>query len=41
VAVVGADHVFRMDPLQMIDRHVELGAGVTVAASARPSRRRG
>jgi glucose-1-phosphate adenylyltransferase len=32
VAVVGADHVFRMDPRQMIDRHVELGAGVTVAA---------
>ena len=32
VAVVGADHVFRMDPRQMIDRHLELGAGVTVAA---------
>ena len=32
VAVVGADHVFRMDPRQMIDRHVEQGAGVTVAA---------
>ena len=32
VAVLGADHVFRMDPLQMIDRHRELGAGVTVAA---------
>jgi glucose-1-phosphate adenylyltransferase len=32
VAVLGADHVFRMDPLQMIDYHVERGAGVTVAA---------
>jgi glucose-1-phosphate adenylyltransferase len=32
VAVVGADHVFRMDPLQMIDQHVQRGAGVTVAA---------
>lgn len=32
VAVVGADHVFRMDPQQMIDHHVESGAGVTVAA---------
>jgi glucose-1-phosphate adenylyltransferase len=32
VAVLGADHVFRMNPQQMIDRHIELGAGVTVAA---------
>jgi glucose-1-phosphate adenylyltransferase len=32
VAVFGADHVFRMDPMQMIDQHVESGAGVTVAA---------
>ncbi len=32
VAVFGADHVFRMDPMQMIDQHVECGAGVTVAA---------
>ena len=32
VAVLGADHVFRMDPLQMIDHHVAHGAGVTVAA---------
>jgi glucose-1-phosphate adenylyltransferase len=32
VAVFGADHVFRMDPMQMIDQHVEHGAGVTVAA---------
>jgi len=30
VAVFGADHVFRMDPMQMIDQHVAAGAGVTV-----------
>ena len=32
VAVVGADHVYRMDPRQMIDQHLEYGAGATVAA---------
>jgi glucose-1-phosphate adenylyltransferase len=32
VAVFGADHVFRMDPRQMIAQHIEHGAGVTVAA---------
>jgi glucose-1-phosphate adenylyltransferase len=32
VAVFGADHVFRMDPQQMIDEHIRHGAGVTVAA---------
>jgi glucose-1-phosphate adenylyltransferase len=32
VAVFGADHVFRMDPQQMIDQHILSGAGVTVAA---------
>ena len=32
VVVVGADHVFRMDPRQMIRQHVEYGAGATVAA---------
>jgi len=32
VAVFGADHVFRMDPQQMIDQHISRGAGVTVAA---------
>ncbi|HEY2691364.1 MAG TPA: glucose-1-phosphate adenylyltransferase [Streptosporangiaceae bacterium] len=32
VIVFGADHVFRMDPMQMIDQHVASGAGVTVAA---------
>jgi glucose-1-phosphate adenylyltransferase len=32
VAVFGADHIYRMDPRQMIDQHVEGGADVTVAA---------
>jgi glucose-1-phosphate adenylyltransferase len=31
VIVFGADHVYRMDPGQMIDQHVAGGAGVTVA----------
>jgi len=32
VVVVGADHVYRMDPRQMIAQHLEYGAGVTVAS---------
>ncbi|MGH8774868.1 MAG: glucose-1-phosphate adenylyltransferase [Jiangellaceae bacterium] len=31
VVVFGADHVYRMDPRQMIDAHMGSGAGVTVA----------
>ncbi|WP_185061112.1 glucose-1-phosphate adenylyltransferase [Pseudonocardia eucalypti] len=31
IAVFGADHVYRMDPSQMLERHVTSGAGVTVA----------
>jgi glucose-1-phosphate adenylyltransferase len=31
VVVFGADHVYRMDPRQMVDQHVRSGAGVTVA----------
>lgn len=31
IAVFGADHVYRMDPRQMLEQHVENGAGVTVA----------
>jgi glucose-1-phosphate adenylyltransferase len=31
VVVFGADHVYRMDPGQMLDAHVASGAGVTVA----------
>jgi glucose-1-phosphate adenylyltransferase len=38
VAVFGADHVFRMDPMQMIDQHLANGAGVTVAAIPVPRR---
>jgi glucose-1-phosphate adenylyltransferase len=36
VAVVGADHVYRMDPMQMIEQHAAWGARVTVAAIAVP-----
>ena len=32
MVVVGADHVYRMDPRQMIAQHLEYGAGATVAA---------
>jgi glucose-1-phosphate adenylyltransferase len=32
VIVFGADHVYRMDPRQMVSQHLERGAGVTVAA---------
>ena len=31
VVVFGADHVYRMDPRQMLRQHIESGAGVTVA----------
>ena len=40
VVVVGADHVYRMDPRQMIDQHVAAGAGVTVAAHPGAAHRR-
>ncbi|MBX3091267.1 MAG: glucose-1-phosphate adenylyltransferase [Cryobacterium sp.] len=36
VVVVGADHVYRMDFSQMIDAHIESGAGATVAAIRQP-----
>jgi len=36
VVVCGADHVYRMDPAQMIDQHVAWGAGVTVSAIPLP-----
>ncbi|MEP7046230.1 MAG: glucose-1-phosphate adenylyltransferase [Ilumatobacteraceae bacterium] len=32
VCVFGADHIYHMDPRQMVDHHIEAGAGVTVAA---------
>jgi len=31
ICVFGADHIYRMDPLQMLDHHAATGAGVTVA----------
>lgn len=36
VIVFGADHVYRMDPRQMLDEHIASGAGVTVAAIRQP-----
>jgi glucose-1-phosphate adenylyltransferase len=38
VAVFGADHIYRMDPRQMVEQHVESGAAVTVAALRVPLR---
>src|SRR6476620_399165 len=32
VCVFGADHIYRMDPAQMVAQHVATGAAVTVAA---------
>ena len=32
ILVFGADHIYRMDPRQMVEDHVASGAGVTVAA---------
>ena len=37
VAVFGADHVYRMDPMQMIDQHLAWGAGATIAAIPVPT----
>ncbi|MFF9900142.1 glucose-1-phosphate adenylyltransferase [Streptomyces longispororuber] len=31
IVVFGADHVYRMDPRQMLRQHIDSGAGVTVA----------
>jgi glucose-1-phosphate adenylyltransferase len=31
IVVFGADHVYRMDPSQMLEQHIASGAGVTVA----------
>ena len=31
VSVFGADHIYRMDPRQMVNAHIASGAGVTVA----------
>jgi glucose-1-phosphate adenylyltransferase len=36
VIVFGADHIYRMDPRQMVEQHIESGAAVTVAALRAP-----
>jgi glucose-1-phosphate adenylyltransferase len=36
VVVVGADHVYRMDPGQIIDQHLAWGSGATIAAIGVP-----
>jgi glucose-1-phosphate adenylyltransferase len=36
VVVFGADHVYRMDPMQMIEQHIDSGAAVTVAGIRQP-----
>jgi glucose-1-phosphate adenylyltransferase len=36
VIVFGADHIYRMDPRQMVEQHVAGGAAVTVAALRAP-----
>ena len=38
IIVFGADHVYRMDAEQMVEAHLQSGAGVTVAAIRVPSR---
>ena len=36
IIVFGADHIYRMDPRQMVEEHIHSGAGVTVAAIRAP-----
>jgi glucose-1-phosphate adenylyltransferase len=36
VLVFGADHIYRMDPAQMLEQHMDTSAGVTVAAIRTP-----
>ncbi|WP_033346376.1 glucose-1-phosphate adenylyltransferase [Catenuloplanes japonicus] len=36
VIVFGADHIYRMDPLQMLQDHIDSGADVTVAGIRQP-----
>ena len=36
IIVFGADHIYRMDPRQMVEEHIASGAGVTVAAIRAP-----
>ena len=37
IMVFGADHIYRMDPRQMLDQHVASGAAATVAAIGVPA----
>jgi glucose-1-phosphate adenylyltransferase len=36
IIVFGADHIYRMDPRQMLEQHIESGAGATVAGIRTP-----
>jgi glucose-1-phosphate adenylyltransferase len=36
ILVFGADHIYRMDPSQMVEQHIASGAGVTVAGIRQP-----
>jgi glucose-1-phosphate adenylyltransferase len=36
ILVFGADHIYRMDPRQMVEQHIASGAGVTVAGIRAP-----
>ncbi|HSF87113.1 MAG TPA: glucose-1-phosphate adenylyltransferase [Acidimicrobiia bacterium] len=36
IFVFGADHIYRMDPSQMLEHHIDTGAGATVAAHRVP-----
>ena len=36
IIVFGADHIYRMDPRQMLEHHIKSGAGLTVAAVRSP-----
>jgi glucose-1-phosphate adenylyltransferase len=36
ILVFGADHIYRMDPRQMVEHHIATGAGLTVAAVRAP-----
>src|SRR6202167_5546558 len=38
VCVFGADHIYRIDPRQMLEQHMATGAGVTVAGIRVPRR---
>src|SRR5579871_1655055 len=37
IAVFGADHIYRIDARQMIEQHLETGAGVTIAGIRVPA----